>query len=114
MLERLDGREHVVVTGFAILDLERDKEGLQAVTTRVRFKPLSRPEIDAYLATGESMDKAGAYAAQGVGSYFVEELVGSWTNVVGLPMAQVAAMFEEMGAWDILPYPPPGGRRGPR
>ncbi|MEY3013853.1 MAG: hypothetical protein RIT45_2588 [Pseudomonadota bacterium] len=111
MLERLAGREHHVVTGFAILDLERDKEGIQAVTTRVRFKPMSRGEVEAYVAAGESMDKAGAYAIQGVGGYLVEAIEGSYTNVVGLPLAQVLAMFEEMGAWDLLPYPPPGARR---
>lgn len=111
MLERLAGREHHVVTGFGILDLERDKEGIQAVTTRVRFKPMSRHEIDAYIAAGESMDKAGAYAIQGVGGYMVESIEGSYTNVVGLPLAQVIAMFEEMGAWELLPYPAPGARR---
>lgn len=111
MLERLAGREHFVVTGFAILDLERDKEGIQAVTTRVRFKPMSRGEVDAYIAAGESMDKAGAYAIQGVGGYLVEAIEGSYSNVVGLPVAQVVAMFEEMGAWDLLPYPAPGARR---
>lgn len=111
MLERLAGREHFVVTGFAILDLEREKEGIQAVTTRVRFKPMSRGEVDAYIAAGESMDKAGAYAIQGVGGYLVEAIEGSYSNVVGLPVAQVVAMFEEMGAWDLLPYPAPGARR---
>lgn len=104
MLERLAGREHAVITGFAVLDLERDKEGLQAVTTRVRFKPMTRPEIDAYIASGESMDKAGAYAIQGTGSYLVTELQGSYTNVVGLPVSQVVVMLEEMGAWELLPY----------
>jgi len=104
MLERLAGREHLVVTGFAILDLERDKEGIQAVSTRVRFKRMGRAEIDAYLASGETMDKAGSYAIQGVGAYLVEEIEGSYTNVVGLPLAQVVSMLEEMGAWDLLPY----------
>jgi septum formation protein len=111
MIERLEGREHCVVTGFALLDLERNKEGIQAVTTRVRFKPMSRAEIETYLAAGESMDKAGAYAIQGVGAYLVEEIVGSYTNVVGLPVAQVCAMLEEMGAWDLLPYPTAASRR---
>ena len=113
MLERLQGREHTVVTGFAILDLERDKEGIQAVSTRVRFKPMSRSEIDAYLASGESLDKAGGYAIQGIGGYMVQEIAGSYTNVVGLPVAQVALMLEEMGAWDLLPYAPTPGRQAP-
>ncbi len=104
MLIRLAGREHLVITGFSLFDLRRDREGLQAVTTRVRFKHLSRAEIEAYVAVGESMDKAGAYAVQGVGAYLAEELHGSYTNVVGLPMCQVIEMMQEMGATDILPF----------
>lgn len=104
MLSRLAGREHLVITGFSLFDLRRDREGLQAVTTRVRFKPLTRAEIEAYVAVGESMDKAGAYAIQGVGAYLAEEIAGSYTNVVGLPLCQVVEMMQEMGATDILPF----------
>jgi septum formation protein len=104
MLMRLSGREHLVITGFCLFDLKRNREGLQAVTTVVKFKQLSGTEVDQYLSVGESMDKAGAYAVQGVGSYLVEYLRGSYTNVVGLPLCQVVEMMEEMGARDVLPW----------
>jgi septum formation protein len=103
MLMNLSGREHTVITGFCIYDLKREKEGIQAVRTTVRFKPLSKNEVERYVAVGESMDKAGAYAIQGVGSYLVESITGSYTNVVGLPLCQVIQMMEEMGATDFLP-----------
>ncbi len=104
MLLRLSGREHLVITGFCLFDLKRNREGLQAVTTVVKFKDIAGHEIDQYLSTGESMDKAGAYAVQGVGSYLVEYMRGSYTNVVGLPLCQVIEMMEEMGARDVLPW----------
>ncbi len=104
MLVRLSGREHLVITGFCLFDLKRNREGLQAVTTVVKFKELTRSEIDQYVSVGESMDKAGSYAVQGVGSYLVEYLRGSYTNVVGLPLCQVVEMMEEMGARDVLPW----------
>lgn len=104
MLLRLSGREHWVITGFALYDMRREREGLQAVATAVRFKALSRHEIEHYLSTGESMDKAGAYAIQGIGAYLVESIRGSYTNVVGLPLCQVTEMMEEMGAADVVPW----------
>ncbi len=104
MLLRLSGREHFVYTGFSLFDLKREKEGLQAVATQVRMKPLGRPEIDKYLSLGESMDKAGSYAIQGAGAYMIQEIRGSYTNVVGLPLCQVIEMMQEMGASDVLPF----------
>ncbi|MBM4346117.1 MAG: septum formation protein Maf [Deltaproteobacteria bacterium] len=104
MLSRLSGREHLVITAFCLYDLRRSREGIEAVRTVVRFKPLSRGEVDAYVSAGESMDKAGGYAVQGVGSYLVEALHGSYTNVVGLPLCQVVEMMEAMGARDVLPW----------
>lgn len=104
MLTRLAGRQHRVITGFCIHDLRKDKEGVQAVSTEVLFKDLTSTEVDKYISVGESMDKAGAYAIQGVGAYMVDSIVGSYTNVVGLPMCQVIEMMEEMGAHDVLPY----------
>ena len=104
MLQRLSGREHKVITGFCIFDLLKNKEGLQAVVSTVRFKRLARPEIEKYLGTGESLDKAGAYAVQGIGAYMIDSIQGSYTNVVGLPLCQMMEMLEEMGATDILPY----------
>jgi len=104
MLQRLSGKEHTVVTGFCVFDMQKNKEGIQAVVSRVKIKRMSRLEIEKYLAVGESLDKAGAYAVQGVGSYLIEHLVGSYSNVVGLPLCQLMEMLEEMGAHDILPY----------
>ena len=104
MLHRLSGHSHRVITGFCIHDLRKNKEGVQAVATDVRFKRLTATEIEKYIAVGESMDKAGAYAVQGVGAYLVDSMSGSYTNVVGLPLCQTVEMMEEMGAHDILPY----------
>lgn len=104
MLVNLAGREHVVITGFCVFDMRKDKEGIQCVRTNVRFKPMSKPEIEKYISVGESMDKAGSYAVQGVGAYLVESIEGSYTNIVGLPLCQVIQMMEEMGAHDLLPF----------
>jgi septum formation protein len=104
MLQKLSGNLHRVITGFCVHDLRKNKEGVQAVATDVRFKRITPTEIEKYIAVGESMDKAGSYAIQGVGAYLVDSIIGSYTNVVGLPLCQVVEMMEEMGAHDILPY----------
>ena len=104
MLSRLSGQEHEVITAFCILDILKNKEGLQAVHTKVRFKHLSKLEIEKYVALGEGTDKAGSYGVQGVGSYLVESIHGSYTNVVGLPLCQVVEMLQEMGASEVLPF----------
>ncbi|MBU6429397.1 MAG: septum formation inhibitor Maf, partial [Cyanobacteria bacterium REEB65] len=84
MLQLLSGREHVVVTGFAVLAQERTYSGTQ--TTRVKFRELSPAEITRYVATGEPLDKAGAYGIQGKGSLLIEGIEGDYTTVMGLPM----------------------------
>jgi len=104
MLTELSGREHTVMTGFCVFDLQKNKEGLQAVHTIVRFKSLTKSEIEKYVGLGEGTDKAGSYAIQGVGGYFAEEIDGSYTNVVGLPLCQVIEMLQEMGATSVLPF----------
>jgi septum formation protein len=104
MLSDLAGRTHTVLTGFCVFDMRREKEGIQAVKTVVRFKNMGKNEIEKYISLGESMDKAGAYAVQGVGAYLVEHLEGSYTNVVGLPLCQVVQMMQEMGAHEVLPF----------
>jgi septum formation protein len=104
MLTRLSGTEHQVITGFCLFDIVKNKEGIQAVASTVKFKNASRAELEAYLSSGESMDKAGGYAIQGVGSYLVEHIHGSYTNVVGLPLCQVVEMMQELGAEDVLPF----------
>lgn len=88
MLRRLSGREHQVVSGMALWRPGAAMRS-QTVLTRVRIRPLSDADIEAYWATGEPQDKAGAYAIQGRGAAFVEWLEGSYTNVVGLPLFEL-------------------------
>ena len=87
MLRRLSGREHTVITGICL----RHPEGaiVDQSATRVWFTPLSDVEIEAYVASGEPMDKAGAYAIQGLASKFVERVEGCYFNVIGLPLSLV-------------------------
>lgn len=88
-LRRLAGRWHDVTTGLAVRRGARVH--CETVTTRVRFRELTDAEIDAYVATGEADDKAGAYGIQGRAGAFVAELAGSWTNVMGLPVEETLA-----------------------
>jgi len=87
MLRLLAGREHTVITGICL----RHPKGAQvdSTATLVRFAPLTEAEIDDYVASGEPMDKAGAYAIQGLASKFVEYVEGCYFNVIGLPLSQV-------------------------
>jgi nucleoside triphosphate pyrophosphatase len=87
MLRCLAGREHTVITGICL----RHPGGVDvdSTATRVRFSPLTDAEIEAYVASGEPMDKAGAYAIQGLASKFVEHVEGCYFNVIGLPLSQV-------------------------
>ena len=87
MLDRLAGRGHEVMTGIC---LAWDGEPVVDVeTTRVYFAPMTGPEIEGYVASGEPMDKAGGYAIQGLASKFIERIEGDYFNVVGLPVARV-------------------------
>ncbi len=95
MLERLSGREHQVLTGVAVT--ARDFRGAEVERTQVRFAELSPEEIDWYVASGEPLDKAGAYAVQGLGALFVTELEGNYSNVVGLPLPLTYRLLAEAG-----------------
>jgi septum formation protein len=86
-LRRLSGEEHVVLTGWCVRF--RDGARVGVVRTQVWFRDLSDGEIERYIATGEPMDKAGAYGIQGDGGALVDRVAGSYTNVVGLPLAEV-------------------------
>jgi septum formation protein len=97
MLTRLSGREHEVHTGVALCDLDRGLQMAVVETTRVKFVEMTRDEIDWYVATGEPLDKAGAYAVQGFGSLFVEAVHGSYTCVVGLPIATTYRLLKNAG-----------------
>ena len=87
MLERLSGQVHSVITGVALLI--KGQEIVFYNETKVYFKKLSPFEIESYIASGEPMDKAGAYGIQGKGALWVENIEGSYTNVVGLPVEHV-------------------------
>jgi len=104
MLRSLSAREHRVYTAVSLDDGRHREEVLSE--TLVRFRPLSGTEIEAYVATGEPMDKAGAYAVQGLGGIFVEHLSGSYSGVVGLPIFETAALLARAGL-PILPLPEP-------
>jgi len=97
MLKLINNDEHTVITGFSLLDRTTGETYSQAVTTRVFMKSLSPEEIDAYVSTGEGLDKAGAYAIQGLGAILVEKIEGDYNNVVGLPLFAVAAALEKFG-----------------
>ena len=102
MLTSLSGRYHRVISGYAIHDREIGRTLSAAVITRVFFKDLTTREIEGYIATGEPFDKAGSYAIQGIGSFMVPKIEGSYTNVVGLPLCEVIAALEELGAIELF------------
>jgi predicted house-cleaning NTP pyrophosphatase (Maf/HAM1 superfamily) len=101
MLSLLSGRDHWVLTGYAIVRRRESARFNRVVETRVKVKDLSQEEIDWYLRTGEPFGKAGAYAIQGAGSFMIEEIHGSYTNVVGLPVCQVLESLRRLGAIDL-------------
>jgi septum formation protein len=105
-LALLSGRAHRVYTGLTLITANGAKR-TRLVETRVRFKRLSRAEMEAYLASGEWRGKAGAYAIQGLAGAFVVRLVGSYSNVVGLPLAEVAALLAGDG-YPVLRHWRPG------
>lgn len=111
MLAALAGRVHQVVTGVAVLD-PGGVARTETVTSRVRMRAYDAAEIAAYVATGESDDKAGAYAAQGTGGRLVAAVEGSWTNVVGLPLVATARLLRAVGVPVSEPPPEPGQGAG--
>jgi septum formation protein len=102
MLHRLSGREHQVVTGVAVVS-ERTagssggRGAQQVVASRVLMRHFTAATIEWYIATGEPLDKAGAYAVQGLGAALVERVEGSYTNVVGLPLTETLALLGQFG-----------------
>jgi len=98
LLSRLVGREHRVLTAVAVIASDRLAHAATCVvTSRVSMRPASDEEIRRYVATGEPLDKAGAYAAQGEGRRFVERIDGSESNVIGLPIDETLALLRESG-----------------
>jgi septum formation protein len=93
MLRRLSGRTHEVITGVALLHMPDGRLRVEDETTQVTFAPLGDTDIEAYVSSGEPMDKAGAYAIQGGAARFVTGVEGSYSNVVGLPVELVKRLL---------------------
>ncbi len=97
MLSEMSGKSHSVVTGFTILDTDDNKTLSRSVETRIFIKNLTSAEIEAYVQSREPLDKAGAYAIQGLGSIIVERIEGDYFNIVGLPLHALAKSLKEFG-----------------
>ncbi len=97
MLRALSGREHQVYSGVAVIDAGSGRSLTDYEVTAVRFRPLTEASIERYVATGEPMDKAGAYAIQGLGSLLVTGIRGDYNCVVGLPLCKLAIMLSAFG-----------------
>lgn len=101
MLEKLNGREHLVITGIAVLDAAVGTARIGHEVTEVRFAQLTDSEIETYIDSKEPFDKAGSYAVQGKGALMVEGISGCYTNVVGLPLRKLYCMLKEFGVQDF-------------
>jgi septum formation protein len=99
MLTLLSGRTHQVMTAFTLVGQNGEVFVRQVITSQVTLKSLTDEQIRTYLATGESFDKAGAYAVQGIGAALVERVEGSYTNVVGLPIDEVRETLRTAGLY---------------
>lgn len=97
MLTALSGRSHIVRSGYCVMNLSEKVEVVGSVATNVYFSDFSSAVAKAYVSCGESLDKAGAYGIQGKGAFLVEKIEGSYSNVVGLPLAEVVAVLEQLG-----------------
>lgn len=97
MLGTIAGRTHIVYTGVTLENKSREYRETRVAESEVRMLPLSRQDIEWYVDTGEPMDKAGAYAVQGIGAMFIDSIHGSYTNVVGLPLALLFQMLRKAG-----------------
>ena len=106
MLKMLSGRTHQVLTAFSLRCKARNRKHLQVVSTDVCFKSLTPDEIEWYVHTSEPFDKAGAYAAQGLGAFMIRRIDGSYSNVVGLPVCEVIEALVREGVVAFRP----GGR----
>lgn len=96
-LLEMSGKTHSVITAFCLADPSCDEFHIESVESIVEFKELTRAEVEKYVASGEPMDKAGAYAIQGEGRKFVKSYTGPWSNIVGLPIEEVKCVLEKKG-----------------
>ncbi len=97
MLEKISGKTVQVITGLTVLDLDRVEEISESEVTNVRMKEMSEKEIEAYVRTGEPLDKAGAFGIQDKGAVLVERIEGDFFNVVGMPLFRLGRIFEKLG-----------------
>ena len=97
MLETINGASHSVITGFSIIDTGKNKTLSKSVETKIHVRKLTLAEIDAYVRSKEPLDKAGAYAIQGLGAVIVEKIEGDYFNVVGLPLSALTEALKEFG-----------------
>lgn len=102
MLKLLSGQIHKVITGYVITSWERKVFYSDAITTLVKIKNLTQDEIEGYISTGEPFDKAGSYAIQGIGSFMIHSISGSYTNVVGLPVARVVSNLRKLNVINLF------------
>lgn len=100
ILRRLSGREHHVITGICVVSPGKTLD--KVVTSKVRFKSLSQEEISSYIQTDEPMDKAGAYAIQGKGSFMIRDFSGSHSNIIGLPIDELKILLKKT-SFQIIP-----------
>lgn len=106
MLSLLSGRTHQVITGLCVLQVAANANVSMAedhVVTEVHVRPITRAEIEAYIATGEPMDKAGAYGIQGRAAVFISGVMGDYFNVVGLPLFTLSGMLSDLGLEPFAP-----------
>lgn len=103
MLQSISGRVHTVYTGVALVRGKPQHAETTVTTSRVRMLHLDRDDVLWYVASGEPMDKAGAYAVQGIGGWFIETIEGSYTNVVGLPLSTLFNMMRRAGIDPLRP-----------
>lgn len=98
MLGKLSGQTHTVYTGFTLMKKSADIVISEAVDSSVRFRLIPEDEMSWYVALEEPYDKAGGYAVQGMGAFFIREICGSYTNVMGLPLCEVVDVLKRVGA----------------
>ncbi|MGV8056829.1 MAG: Maf family protein [Smithellaceae bacterium] len=98
MLERLSGRVHKVFTGFTLTHTASQVTKTKVIQSAVKFKPVSNEEMEWYASCDEPYDKAGGYAVQGKGAYFIQAISGSYTNVIGLPLCEVLEELKKLDA----------------
>jgi septum formation protein len=97
ILETINGKPHSVITGFSVIDTGENKTLSKSVETKVYIRKLTSAEIDAYVKSKEPLDKAGAYAIQGLGAVIVEKIEGDYFNVIGLPLSALTEALKEFG-----------------